>query len=296
MVDEAARPAAVAGPTFDLSVIVVSHGHAPLLPACLGAMGPALEGLSAELLLVDNLPGGAVAAMLARQEGAARLFDHVRLFENERPLGLSANVNLAAEQARGRHLLILNPDTEHAAGRIADAIGFLAAHPGIGLLGCKLLNPDGSPQQSFRRFPDPAFMLARWLGAAHWPWQPPFYRRGLMQGEGGAAPHPVDWVFGAAMLLPMSVFRQAGGMDARYRLYYEDVDLAWRLRQAGLQTWMFPALSFVHAHQRTSAKRPFSAPWRWHVRSGLRFLWRSRALLRSGGSGPERSRPPMRHG
>lgn len=265
---------------MDLSVIVVSHGHEALLPACLASLAPALEGLSAEVLLVDNLPRGGVAPALAGLTAPARLF------ENARPLGFAANVNLAASQAQGAHLLILNPDTVHHAGRIADALAFLAAHPGVGLLGCTLLNEDGTPQQSFRRFPDPAFMLARWFGAAKWPWQPAFYRRGLMQGERGEAPHKVDWVFGAAMLLPGPVFRQVGGMDEGYRLYYEDVDLAWRLRLAGWQTWMFPSLSFVHAHQRASAKRPFSAPWRWHVRSGLRFLWRSRVARGSGGKVP----------
>jgi N-acetylglucosaminyl-diphospho-decaprenol L-rhamnosyltransferase len=290
MTVEAGRPTTAAGRPFDLSVIVVSHGHDALVPACLGSMGPALEGLSAEILLVDNVPRGGMGAALANLEVP------VRVFENARQLGLSANVNMAAAQARGRHLLILNPDTEHAAGRIADAIAFLAGHPTVGLLGCTLLNPDGTPQQSFRRFPDPAFLLARWLGAAHWPWQPPFYRRGLMQGEGGAAPHPVDWVFGAAMLLPMALFREVGGMDEDYRLYYEDVDLAWRLRRAGWQTWMFPSLSFVHAHQRTSARRPFSAPWRWHVRSGLRFLWRSRARWASGDNAPAQRPPPDSHG
>ena len=258
-------------PAPDLSVIIVSHGHEALLPACLASLAPALDGLAAEIQLVDNLPRHGMAPAVAGIPVPARIF------ENAHPRGFSANVNLAAAHARGSHLLILNPDTEHHVGRIADALAFLAGHPGIGLLGCTLLNTDGTPQQSFRRFPNPAFMLARWLGAAHWPWQPRFYRQGLMPEARRDAPFPVDWVFGAAMLLPRPVFGAVGGMDQGYRLYYEDVDLAWRLRQAGWQTWMFPALTFIHAHQRASARRPFSAAWRWHVRSGLRFLWRSRA-------------------
>jgi N-acetylglucosaminyl-diphospho-decaprenol L-rhamnosyltransferase len=100
-----------------------------------------------------------------------------------------------------------------------------------------------------------------------------------MQGERGDGPHAVDWVFGAAMLLPRQVFDAVGGMDERYRLYYEDVDLAWRLRRTGWRTWMFPELCFVHAHQRTSARQPFSRARWWHVRSGLRFLWRARGGL-----------------
>jgi N-acetylglucosaminyl-diphospho-decaprenol L-rhamnosyltransferase len=271
-------------PARDLSVIIVSHGHEALLPACLGSLGPALAGLAAEILLVDNLPRGGLGPALAD------VTVPVRVFENSHPQGLSANVNLAAAHSIAAHLLILNPDTVHRAGTLAEALRFMAAHPQVGMLGCTLLNPDGTAQQSFRRFPNPAFLLARALGADHWPWQPEFYRRGLMQDERGDGPHEVDWVFGAAMLLRRSVFDTLGGMDERYRLYYEDVDLAWRLRRAGLRTWVFTGLCFVHAHQRTSARRPFSRARWWHLCSAARFLWQARLGVAEPGQIP-RSTP-----
>lgn len=257
----------------DLSVIVVSHGHEPLLRVCLNSLHPALEGLSTEILLVDNLPTGAMAGVLA---GLPR---PVRLLENAQPRGFAANVNLAAATATGTYLFILNPDTEHRAGQLHQALRFLADRPEIGMLGCTLLNADGTPQQSFRRFPNLAFLLAKVFGVRYWPWQPAFFRHREMVGVRPDTPHSVDWVFGAAMLLRRSVFDQVGGMDEEFRLYYEDVDLAWRLRQAGLQTWVFTALCFLHAHQRTSARRPLGREWRWHVRSAARFLWKSRGGL-----------------
>ena len=267
-------------PAKDLSVIVVSHGHEHLLPACLGSLDGALEGLSAEILLVDNLPRGRMAPVLAG------LTAPVHLLENARPRGFASNVNLAASVATGEHLLILNPDTEHRAGQVGDAVRFLATRPEIGMLGCTLLNSDLTPQQSFRRFPNVPFMLAKALGAASWPWQPAFFRRGLMSDVRSETPHPVDWVFGAAMLLRRSVFNDVSGMDEGFRLYYEDVDLAWRLRRVGLETWFFPDLCFLHAHQQTSTRHPFGQEWRWHVRSGLRFLWKT------GGGAPLPSRRP----
>jgi GT2 family glycosyltransferase len=102
-------------PARDLSVIIVSHGHEALLPACLASLGPALEGLSAEILLVDNLPRDGLGPALASTTVP------VRVFENSRPQGLSANVNLAAAQSSATHLLILNPDTEHRAGTVPTA-------------------------------------------------------------------------------------------------------------------------------------------------------------------------------
>lgn len=261
--------------TVDVSVIVVSHGHEAMLADCLGSLGRALDGVSAEILLVDNLPRGEMAAVLSGLAVSGSV-GPVRLIENARPLGLSENVNLAAAEARGAHLFILNPDTAHRDGRIGDALAFLATRPEIGMLGCTLLNSDGTAQQNFRRFPTFAFMLAKVLRAERWPWQPAFFRRGMMDGERGSAPYRVDWVFGAAMLLPRPVFDAVGGMDEGFRLYYEDVDLAWRLGQRGLQTWIYPGLCFDHAHQRTSARNPFSQVWRWHMRSALRYLFKTR--------------------
>lgn len=252
----------------DLSVIVVSHGHEAMLPRCLASLGPALDGISAELLVVDNLPGGRAAEALAGSPA--------RVIRNAVPAGFSANLNRGAAATTGRHLLFLNPDTEHRAGRLADAIHLLGEQPEVGLLGCTLLGEDGAPQQSFRRFPSPAVPIARGFGADRWPWRPDWYERAMMAtATRSDAPFPVDWVFGAFLLMRRGDFARIGGMDEGYRLYYEDVDLAWRLRRAGLATWVFPGLRFLHAHQRSSAKRPFSRAWRWHVGSALRYCART---------------------
>ncbi|MBR0670938.1 glycosyltransferase [Neoroseomonas soli] len=257
----------MSGAAPDLSVVVVSHGHEAMLPRCLGSLAPALDGLSAEMLVIDNLPSGGAAAALAGLPA--------RVVGNAVPLGFAANVNRGAAATTGRHLLFLNPDTEHRAGRIAEALDFLAARPRIGLLGCTLLEEDGSPQQSFRRFPSPAVPIARGLGADRWPWRPAWYRRAMMVGQAGEEPFPVDWIFGAFLLMRRADFERVGGMDEGYRLYYEDIDLAWRLRRLGLATWVHPGLRFLHAHQRASAKRPFSRAWRWHVAGALRYFART---------------------
>ena len=251
-----------------LTVIIISHGHEAMLPRCVASLGAALEGVSAEILVVDNLPGGHAAAALAGLPA--------RVIANPVPVGFAANANRGAAATTGRHLLLLNPDTEHLGGRLAEAVQLLEAEPRIGLLGCTLLGEDGAPQQSFRRFPSPAVPIARGLGADHWPWRPAWYQRAMMTTTlRRDQPFPVDWVFGAFLLLRRSDFSRVGGMDEGYRLYYEDVDLAWRLRRVGLATWVFPGLRFLHAHQRSSARRPFSRLWRWHVASAWRYSART---------------------
>lgn len=253
----------------DISVIVVSHAHEDMLPACMDSLGPALEGLSAEIILIDNLQAGGVRRALAGRDLIIR--------ENAAPLGFAANVNAGTRAASGRCLLILNPDTEHRFGRLSEAIRFLDAHPEIGLLGCTLRDEHGAYQQSFRRFPSFAFLLVRGLGGDRWPWRPAFYRERLMENIRHREPHPVDWVFGAFMLVRRTDFARLGGMDERFRLYYEDVDLCRRFRAAGLATYVYGELEFTHRHQRLSARRPFSRSWRWHVMSALRYFWKAAA-------------------
>ena len=252
----------------DLSVLIVSHGHEDVLPACVRSLQGALNGLAAEIIVIDNLAAGRLAASGSDLP--------VRLFDNPEPMGFAANVNKAARASRGRHLLILNPDTEHASGALADAMAFLESRPQIGILGCRLLNGDGSPQQSYRQFPTLGVFLARGLGADSWPWQPEFYRRRMMAEVAPDGPHPVDWIFGAFMLVRRADFERLGGMDERFRLYYEDVDLCWRARRAGLATYVDPGMVFVHAHRRESAKKPFGQTWRWHGRSAARYFWKTR--------------------
>ncbi|MBW6396489.1 glycosyltransferase family 2 protein [Roseomonas sp. HJA6] len=248
----------------DLAIVIISHGHDAMLPACIASLQPALTELSSEIVVIDNLPDGAAAKAVAG-------FD-VHVLRNDRSVGFAANVNRGAAATTAPFLLFLNPDTEHREGRLIDAIRFLDEHPRIGLLGCTLVSENGTLQQNFRRFPSPAVPIARGFGAEHWPWRPAWYTRATMPMGRRATPFAVDWIFGAFLLMRRADFERVGGMDERYRLYYEDVDLAWRLRRAGLATWIFPAIRFLHVHQRASARRPFSRAWCWHVGSALRYF------------------------
>ena len=238
-----------------------------MLPRCIASLAPALAGLHAEILVLDNLGRGGARAALAGLDATA--------LDNARPAGFAANVNRVAAQACGRYLLVLNPDTEHADGLLSQAIAFMDARPGIGVLGCRLLDSGGGVQQSFRQFPSLPFLLARGLQIDHWPWQPAFYRRRMMTGAGTDTPHPADWVFGACMLLRTAEFRGLGGFDPAFRLYYEDVDLCRRYRAAGLETWVYPGVRFRHLHARASAHAPFSRIWLWHIGSAVRYFTKS---------------------
>jgi GT2 family glycosyltransferase len=266
---------------LDLSVIVVSHGHGAVLEDCLRSLPNALAGLCAEVIVVDNLGTDAGAA------AAVNGHDRTTLYRSPRPQGLSQNINQAARKASGRYLLLLNPDTVFRSGSLSDAIRFMEGEPRAGVVGCRLLSEDGTLQHSYRRFPTAAVVLARGLGADRWKRRPRFYRDRLMEGVRLEDTTEVDWVFGAFLLVRFDRFLALGGMDERFRLYYEDVDLCYRFRQRGWRTFYFPGVSVVHQHARSSAAKPLGQAWRWHLRSACRFFWKHGYIFHPPPGGPE---------
>jgi N-acetylglucosaminyl-diphospho-decaprenol L-rhamnosyltransferase len=121
-----------------ISCVVVSHGHAAELGESLPALLPQVD----ETVVVANVPGS-----------AGEIPDGVRVLENRRPLSFAANVNQGIAATTGELVLVCNPDAVPEPGSVAALRDFMAAHPRCGIAGPKMLDPDGSPQASRRRFP-----------------------------------------------------------------------------------------------------------------------------------------------
>ncbi len=264
---------------LDLSIIIVSHGHEALLPKALSALVNGLKGVTAEVILVDNLGRADFTKGLA--DLPALPFE-VRVMVNPAPAGLSRNTNQAATMARGQFILMINPDTEYHSGQLSDAIEYLRQHPQAGGLGCKLLYPDGSLQRTYRKFPILPVIFIRGLYASRWPFQPGFYKRSLMQDVTLDQPTAVDWVLGAWVLMRRDDFFALRGLDERFFLYYEDIDLCYRIHQRGQSVVYFPDLIFYHRYDRGSAKAPLGKAWQMHAGSICKYFAKHRYLLRAG--------------
>ncbi len=270
-----AGPAAQTGqPVPDLSVLIVSHGHADFVRNCLDSLSNgALDGVSHEFIVIDNLD----EAGFLDQIGGAR--DGLRLHANARRRGFGANMNQAAELAQGRVLLVLNPDTAFHAGNFAAALQRFEADPTCGIAAARLLNDDGTDQRNYRNFPTAMITLLRGLHVERWGWRPKFYRDSVMEDRDLLAPTAVDWVYGSFMLIRRSTFAALGGFDTGYFMYYEDVDLCYRAGRAGLSVQVYPDLVFIHHHLRSSAQRGGSSLRRHHINSFLRYLRRTHAYV-----------------
>jgi N-acetylglucosaminyl-diphospho-decaprenol L-rhamnosyltransferase len=224
----------------DVSAILVSHGDASWLPACLRSLRDRTGGLDVDVVVVEN--GDEPETTRAALAG----IDGVRLLTCENRGFAHAN-NRGLEVARGRFVLFLNPDTEIVAGDLAAFVADLASRPTAGLAGGRQLTAAGELQWSIRRDPS---VLRAWaealgldrLGAGERVRDRPRYECA------GAC----DWTSGSLMLARREAIDAVGGFDEGYFLFSEEADLCRRLRDRGWEVVHLPTLEIVH-HQRPGA-------------------------------------------
>ena len=252
---------------MDLSVIVVYYRSPRAMRACLAALPAALSGLTAEVLVVDNASGDGMADEIRRAHPA------VRVFENTENVGFARGVNRGLGEARGRCLALLNPDTIVEPGAFAALVAHLDADPGVGAVGPKIVDPDGTLQLSCRRFPthwtglfNRYSLLTRLFPANPWS------RDYLMLDFDHATTRAVDWISGACLVTRREVIDRVGPMDEAFFLFNEDVDWCRRMHLAGYAVHYLPAVSCMHEIGASRGAIPAWLIWRRH--QGMRHYFR----------------------
>jgi N-acetylglucosaminyl-diphospho-decaprenol L-rhamnosyltransferase len=239
---------------LDVSVVIVNYKVRDLLRDCLRSLVPNLERLRGEVWVVDNASGDGSAEMVAGE------FPWVRLIANEQNRWYGAANNQAIRQARGRYILVLNPDTVLPPRAIADTIAEMEAHPDIGALGPKLVLADGTLDRACRRsFPSPEVAFYRLFGLAKlFPNHPRFAQYNLLNVDENT-PLDVDSVVGAFMLVRREVVERVGMFDEAFQMYGEDLDWAYRIKQAGWRVRYHPSVVVLHYKGQSSRQRPTSS-------------------------------------
>ncbi len=233
----------------ELSVLIVSYNSRAHLRRCLESVLSEVRPLGAEVIVVDN-------ASTDGSPEVVRDFAGVRLIENPANLGFVRAVNQALKVAGGRYILVLNPDTEVRPGAVGALLRFMAEHPRVGLAGPKLLYPDGTIQPSRRRFPG---LLTLFTEGTFVQWHLPglgIFRKFYCQDLPADAPHPVDWVTGACMLVRREAVEAVGPLDERFFMYAEELDWCRRLWSAGWQVYYVPGAEVVHQEAASSRQDP----------------------------------------
>ena len=251
----------------DLSVVIVSWNVRELLPACLESLAAELErnALSSEVFVVDNGSTDGTVELVRER------YPWVRLFALEENRGFAAANNIGIAAARGEAILLLNPDTEVRPGAISWLWAALQAAPHVGLVGARLLNPDGSLQSAGYRFPGYVQNVLDFF---------PVHRRligsrlnGRFGPGDGLSPFAIDHPLGACMLVRREVIERVGGLDEGYFYYSEEIDWCRRIRAAGWTILTAPAALVVH-HAGGSTRRVSARSFLELHRSRARYFRR----------------------
>ena len=256
-------------PIPDVSALVVSWNTRELTRACLDSLPASLDpGTTLETVVVDN--GSADGSLELLRDR-----DDVVLVENGRNVGYAAAVNQAYARSRGRLVLLLNSDIEFPPGSLEVLVRFLAVRPDVTGVGPLYLNPDGTPQQHHFRLPTLAMLLAGSSSALRR--LPPFaraVRRYRMLDEDFSLPRPVEQPSASCLLLRREALPEDHLLDETFPIYFNDVELAHRLRAAGAQLWVTPESAVFHVHG-ASTRQLGPDLRRQHLASTVRFLRRT---------------------
>jgi hypothetical protein len=233
--------------TPELSIIVVSHNARQWLGQCLGSLRGHPE-VRAEVIVVENCSEDGSGELVRAQ------FPEAKLIGNAQRQGFAANNNTGAQASSAPLLLFLNPDTEVPAGSLRAMVDAVARHPECGVFGSRLIDAQGGVERSMGRFPTlTSIVLDRLLQVLPL-LQPLLERFSQRHFLGYERERYVDWVTGAALWVRRETLEKAGGWDgANFFMYYEDVDLCCRARQAGYRVLYAPQSELFHYHNKTPA-------------------------------------------
>lgn len=252
-------------------VVIVNYRTAALVARCLQTLAgerTALPDLRA--VVVDNPGGGDDAQALRAMVAEEGLGSWVEVRAMPRNGGFSYGVNAGVQPAMSgpdapEAFLLLNPDTYVHPGAVAALAAFLAARPDVGIAGSRLEDEDGTVQHSRFRFPGVLNALDEGcqFGPVHrllrrWATCPPL----------ADAPHRVDWLSGACMLVRRDVFARVGPFDEGFFLYFEELDFTRRAHALDIASWQVPASRVVHLVGRSTGvtvrdRRPPRLPAYW---------------------------------
>lgn len=236
-----------------ITLSVVSHGNKEKVGELLASLQRRESDTKRfQLIITDNLKDDL-------SDFDPSPFASLKILHNDQPRGFAENHNRAFEFASGEYYAILNPDLIFERPVFDGLITSLHAHD-ADLIAPQIVDEDGGTQDSFRPLPTPFELIRRRLPGYRF--QPP-----LPGGDGLIRP---DWIAAMFWLLPSEVYRSMGGMDVRYKLYFEDVDFCTRARLRGYKILVDPKLSVRHDAARSSRRSAYYLFL--HTQSAFRFF------------------------
>ena len=226
---------------MQLSVIILNYNVRYFLEQCVRSVQAALNGIEAEIIVVDNASADDSCAMMQQ------LFPEVLLIQNTANIGFTKGNNIGVAQAQGEFICILNPDTVVAEDTFSKLVAFAQNKSQLGMVGCQLI--DGSGQflpESKRGIPTPWVAFTKITGLykffPSWSICTKYYAQHLLPNQTGE----VEILVGAFLFVRKEVYTEVGGFDENCFMYADDIDLSYSLLKKGYINWYFAETTVIH--------------------------------------------------
>jgi N-acetylglucosaminyl-diphospho-decaprenol L-rhamnosyltransferase len=223
-----------------LSVVIICWNDWKVIENCLQSIFACTHQVEFEVIVSDNGSTDGSVEKIKQQ------FPAVRVVENRANLGFARGNNSGIREAHGEYVLILNPDTIMHEGSLDRWMEFADRHPEAGAFGCKVHNPDGTYQESARRFQTPTRLLVAALYLRPLEYlAPEVFADQYLRWEGDTE-REIDWQSGCCVMFRAEVLKQLNGFDEQFFYQYEEVDLCRRVWDAGYPIRFTPTASITH--------------------------------------------------
>jgi O-antigen biosynthesis protein len=226
---------------MELSVIIVNYNVKHFLEQCLHSVLRASKTISAEIYVVDNNSVDGSTQLVKEK------FPQVHLIENKENAGFSKANNQVIRLAKGKYILLLNPDTVVEEDTFSKVIRFMDEHPDAGGLGVKMIDGKGNfLPESKRGLPTPWVAFCKMFGLSKlFPKSKKFGKYHLSYLDENEI-HEVEVLAGAFMLMRKETLDKVGLLDETFFMYGEDIDLSYRITQGGYKNYYFPETTIIH--------------------------------------------------
>ncbi len=258
-----------------LSFIIVNYKTKELVRECVKNILRSCANVSFEIIVVDN----------SRDDGLEDLLDmryqNVRYIPIARNIGCAAGNNVGIKEARGEYIIISNADITVLPGTLEVLYDYMQKYTDVGVVGPRLLNPDGTLQESYYRFYQPLTPVYRRLWVGKLPFARKHIESFLMKDIVVQGPTDVDSLMGAFLFARRSAVEKVGLFDERFFLYFSDTDWCMRFWQSGYRVVYHGDTILIHLHKRQSAQHMGLGSLRdpvtrTHITDGFRYFFKYR--------------------
>lgn len=243
----------------DLSISIITADR-QLIQGCLQSIYATVKTVQFEIAVVINDP----AASAEIEEAIREKFPAVKLIINREEKGFTHNHNVVIKECTGRYILVLNDDTLLLDGALDKMVAYMERHRSIGILGCKILNEDGSQQWSCGKSFSHSFEYFR-SGVLRTLLSP------LVRDQFFKETQEVTWVTGACLMARAEAVRAIGPFDEQFTMYFDDGDWCFRMIKGGWKVVYYSDAEIIHYRSRTSRKH-LAKTTLFYYQSRMRFF------------------------